>query len=261
MFYVVFLNVYEFYKLDIEAGPIRSSPSSTINVIAVMPVICFAYQCHEIVIPVYSCMEDRSIKAFSKVTALALGILFVLYCTAGTYGYLTFGSKVSPDIMQLYDAKDPFVIVGIVALVVKMITTYPPMIVCGRGALDGLYAEFRKLSAADFIEGEPMRRFVITSIWFATSLVIAIFTPNIGVVIELLGSLASANVFIFPSLCLIAIVNRPEQKITGPKKILFYAFSITLIVVGLTIFAIVMFQVVIDFQKSGENITHELLCK
>lgn len=77
-------------------------------------------------------MQDRSMKAFGKVTLLALGILFVLYCTAGTYGYLTFGSRVSPDIMQLYDAKDPVVSVGILALVIKMITTYPPMIVCGR---------------------------------------------------------------------------------------------------------------------------------
>lgn len=83
-------------------------------------------------VPVYACMEDRSMKSFGKVTALAIGILFVLYCTAGTYGYMTFGSRVSPDIMQLYDAKDPLVLIGIIALVVKMITTYPPMIVCGR---------------------------------------------------------------------------------------------------------------------------------
>lgn len=69
---------------------------------------------------------------FGKVTGLALGLLFVLYCTAGTYGYQTFGSKVSPDIMQLYDASDPLVVIGIIALVIKMITTYPPMIVCGR---------------------------------------------------------------------------------------------------------------------------------
>lgn len=106
-----------------------------------------------------------------------------------------------------------------------------------------------------------MRRFVITIIWFVSSLVVAVFTPNIGVVIELLGSLASANVFIFPSLCLIAIANRPEQKISRPKKIVFYAFSTTLIIVGMTIFSIVLYQVVQDFQNSAENITHEILCK
>ena len=71
-------------------------------------------------------------KSFSKVTVGTMGILCFLYCTAGTFGYLTFGTRVSPDIMQLYDAKDPLVMIGILALIVKMITTYPPMIVCGR---------------------------------------------------------------------------------------------------------------------------------
>lgn len=134
------------------------------------------------------------------------------------------------------------------------------LFVC-RGALDGLYAEFRKLSASEFIEGEPRRRFVITTLWFAFSLLIAIFTPNIGVVIELLGSLASANVFIFPSLCLIAITKRPDQKLSTTKRIFFYAFAVTLIIVGMTIFSIVLYQVVIDFQTSAESITHEVLCK
>lgn len=69
---------------------------------------------------------------FTKATALALGILFVLYCTAGTCGYLTFGSHVLPDVMNLYDPRDPLVAVGVLALVVKMITTYPPLLLCGR---------------------------------------------------------------------------------------------------------------------------------
>lgn len=152
MLYVVFLNVYEYYVIErvvtgtvIErvatgsvVGPVEtvsssvSSISSSLAVIAVIPVITFAYQCHEIVVPVYACMSDRSMKTFGKTTALALSLLFTLYCTAGTFGYLTFGSRVSPDIMQMYDANDPFVLIGITALVIKMITTYPPMIVCGR---------------------------------------------------------------------------------------------------------------------------------
>ena len=77
-------------------------------------------------------MKERSVGNFTKAAALALGILFLLYCTAGTCGYLTFGTKVLPDIMQSYDASDPIVMVGIIALAVKMITTYPPMLFCGR---------------------------------------------------------------------------------------------------------------------------------
>lgn len=67
-----------------------------------------------------------------------------------------------------------------------------------RGALDGLYAEFVKLSTDEFIKGEYKRRIVVTTIWFFSSVLLAVLTPNIGVVIELLGCLASVNIFIFP---------------------------------------------------------------
>lgn len=77
-------------------------------------------------------MAKRTIGNFSKATGFALGLLFILYCAAGTCGYLSFGVNVSPDIMTLYDAKDPIVLIGIIALIVKMVTTYPPLTLCGR---------------------------------------------------------------------------------------------------------------------------------
>lgn len=91
-------------------------------------------------------MKERKISAFSKATVLALILLFVLYCLAGTFGYLTFGSNVAPDIMQMYDARDPIVTVGIIALVIKMITTYAPLMFCGRQVPTTVCFEFVKLS-------------------------------------------------------------------------------------------------------------------
>lgn len=134
------------------------------------------------------------------------------------------------------------------------------MITACRGALDGLYAEYMKLTAEEFIEGEFRRRIVITTLWFFSSLAIAVFTPNIGVVIELLGSLASANVFIFPSMCLIAITRRSDHNLTKNKRNVVYAVAAALILMGIVMFAIVMFQVVDDFSKSSE-ISHEVLCQ
>lgn len=69
-----------------------------------------------------------------------------------------------------------------------------------RGALDGLYAEFAKLSTDDFIKGEYKRRILVTTIWFFSTVFLAILTPNIGIVIELLGCLASVNIYIFPGM-------------------------------------------------------------
>lgn len=86
-----------------------------------------------------------------------------------------------------------------------MITTYAPLMFCGRyaidytmqrlskygltfrGALDGLYAEFSKLSTDEFIRGEFWRRVVITTSWNIVVLLLSIVTPNITIAIELLG--------------------------------------------------------------------------
>lgn len=264
MFYVVFLNVYQYFVLTVsEELKHQPSTSTGLSMIAIMPVFCFAYQCHEVVVPVYGCMrpEDKNMKSFGKATALTLFILFVVYCTAGTFGYLTFGSSVSSDIMQNYDARDYLVMIGILALIVKMITTYPPMIVCGRGALDGLYMEFARLTAEQVILNETKRRVVITTIWFFSSLAIAIFTPNIGVVIGLLGSLASVNVFIFPSFCLIALANQKRDSISRSLRYFLYLFSVTLIALGIFSFIVVMIQVYEDVKLSSNGPEHAVLCK
>lgn len=118
-----------------------------------------------------------------------------------------------------------------------------------------------KLSAEEFIQGEMRRRIVITTVWFFSSLAIAVFTPNIGIVIELLGSLASANVFIFPSMCLIAITRRPDHNLSKTRRNVVYVVAALLIAMGLVMFTIVMIQVVDDFARSSEDVKHEVLCK
>ena len=45
---------------------------------------------------------------------------------------------------------------------------------------------------------ERMHRSCIVIVWFASSLVIALLVPNIGVVISLLGGLAALFAFVLP---------------------------------------------------------------
>lgn len=227
MLYVAFLTVYEHFKLDeaTVAAIVANKPEITLNSttpkvdhplryaqwfesLAIVPVLCFAYQTHEVIVPVYSCMKERFISHFMKASVFGLVILFFLYNLVGAYGYLTFGAHVGADIMSLYDAKDPVVVIGIVALVIKFITTYPPLMFCGRSALDGLYGEFRKLSAEEFKSGEKTRRIVITTLWFFSTVALAVFAPDISVTLQLLGSMASINVFVFPGMCLVSLTRR-----------------------------------------------------
>ena len=59
-----------------------------------------------------------------------------------------------------------------------------------------------------------MRRVVIATIWFVASLVMAIEVPNIGAVINMLGSLAAVFIFVFPGLCLLqtTLIRYPGLK-------------------------------------------------
>lgn len=61
-----------------------------------------------------------------------MSFLFILYSVIGCFGYLTFGAAVAHNIMKMYDASDPFVTVGVGALIIKMIVTYPLLALCGR---------------------------------------------------------------------------------------------------------------------------------
>ena len=239
-----------------------SRPESFKSMIAVIPVICFAYQTHEIVVPVYASMKTRTVRNFTKTTILTLIILFCLYSTAGTFSYLTFGVNVSADIMMMYDTRQPLVLLGTCALILKMITTYPSILFCGRNAFEGLYAEFMKLSADQFIKGEKKRRILITTGWFVTTLVLAVYTPNIGIVIELLGSLASMNVFIFPSICLIVITDRLQDKLSKLGKTLLYSFSIFLILFGSTIFFLVISELYVELTSLETEFSYNAtICK
>jgi len=56
-----------------------------------------------------------------------------------------------------------------------------------------LVADVGTLDAA-----EHRRRIIMTLVWFTVSLLIALFIPNIGVVISLLGGLAAIFIFVFP---------------------------------------------------------------
>jgi len=67
-----------------------------------------------------------------------------------------------------------------------------------RTAIEGLWIELCNLNEQSILNNEKTRRFSIVTTWFILSLLIAIFIPNITIVIHYLGALAGAFMFIFP---------------------------------------------------------------
>lgn len=198
--YIAVLIIFQYYRGVYTPGEIKTHPTSWTDTFLVVPTLCFGYQCHVSTIPIYSCYKNRNMKTFAWSSLLALSICVFTYTVAATFGYLTFGSKISSDILESYDARDPSILIAIIAISIKTYTTYPILSFCGNAAVCDLWVDSKAAQGVLEVDPRIKERFRLISvtIWFTCTLVLAVFMPNIGSVIKLLGSLAAVFIFIFP---------------------------------------------------------------
>ena len=116
--------------------------------------------------------------------------------------YWTFGSNVDADILSNYDADDPLVLVGLIAMAFKTYTTYPLIIFCGRTGVDSLaflaWKRWRTRSSGieagekdvddDTVweSGEKKMRIIQVSVWFFSTLAISMVAPGMNRVMRAL---------------------------------------------------------------------------
>jgi len=253
IFYVVGLILVEYLVGGHTPGPIKTRPDVWTDVFTVIPVICFGYQCHVSVIPIYSCMRHRTIRHFTIATSSAIAVCVIVYTGAATFGYLTFGSHVSEDIISDYSASKPMVMVALIAMAAKTYTTYPILLFCGREGLDSLLRDL--VVKEDSVGKERVRRVVIATTWFLLTLVLAIEIPNIGEVINMLGSLAAVFIFVFPGVCLLqtALTRDPGLVTWGSRLKMAGAF--TFLILGAFLFGVVLTQAIIFNSSSSSGST------
>ncbi len=150
------------------------------------------------------------------------------YTLTGAYGLWTFGpARVESDLLMNYSAKRPEVMAAVAAMAAKTFATYPILLFCGREAIVSLASE-----ACSFREGDGdsegvggsgsnidndesggggctkriffrLFRPALVTAWFAASLAAALLVPNIGQVIQQLGSLAAVFILVLPGLALV----------------------------------------------------------
>ena len=198
---------------------IKLEPEKWTEIFSVIPAFCYGYQCHVSAIPIYSCMKHRNLKHFARVSTAAIAICAVANSVSGCCGYLTFGSKVNPDILLDFDANRPEVMFGVIAMAVKTVFTYPILLFCGREALQSAIKDV-KMSLGYQVDPDSqsiVQRGVIVILWFSLSLICAIFIPDIGKVIKFLGCLAAFFIFFFPASSLIANTFKSDPLLNSRK--------------------------------------------
>ncbi|CAF99550.1 unnamed protein product [Tetraodon nigroviridis] len=242
--YVTVVVILKYIWPDKEVDPafISASSSSWTAVFNAMPTICFGFQCHVSCVPVFNSMSRKELKPWGLVVTLSMIICLFVYTGTGpvsTYmlqeaalivvcdcgslnpcvcvcvgsgvcGYLTFGSSVSQDVLMSYPSNDIAVAFARAFIVICVVTSYPILHFCGRAVIEGLWLRFRGEQVEVCVRREKRRRVLQTLVWFVVTLVLALFTPDIGRVISMIGGLAACFIFVFPG-------NRPPHRAHSPS--------------------------------------------
>lgn len=202
---------------------------------AAVPIICFGFQCHVPSVAIYAELKKASVPRFGIVTVIAMGICTTAYAITGSFGYLTFGVKVKSDVLLNYHPNDVLVNIARVVLTIIVLSTAAMVLFCGRSCVEGLYLSFFRMSPALAEVNERRRRIVQTLVWFALSLVIALFVTDIGYAVALIGGLAALFIFFYPGICLVQeMLQYPV--LTSSRKLLII-LGLFYVVLGVFIFA------------------------
>ena len=91
-----------------------------------------SFQCHVPSVAVYAELKRPSVSRFGIVTVIAMTICNIVYTSAGSFGYLTFGMTVKSDVLMSYDSNDVLVNIARVVLSVMVLSTGAMVTFCGR---------------------------------------------------------------------------------------------------------------------------------
>ncbi|XP_072551665.1 putative sodium-coupled neutral amino acid transporter 8a [Salminus brasiliensis] len=215
--------------------PIYSSGlSSWASMFSVIPTICFGFQCHEACIAIYSSMENKKLTHWVFISLVSMFFCLVIYSLTGIYGYLTFGKNVAPDVLMSYSGDDVLMIIARLLFGVSIITIYPIVVLLGRSVIQDPLLKCRRTHLMVTPCFETCTRVGLTITWIVTTLLIAVFVPDISKVISVIGGISAFFIFIFPGLCLIFAMQ--SQPVSARLRIVLIAWGVITLLCGTFIF-------------------------
>ncbi|XP_077888866.1 solute carrier family 38 member 8 isoform X2 [Ictidomys tridecemlineatus] len=183
-----------------EPRPSLSPPPWT-SVFSVFPTICFGFQCHEAAVSIYCSMRSQSLSHWALVSVLSLLACCLIYSLTGAYGFLTFGTRVSADILMSYPGDDVAIIVARVLFAVSIVTVYPIVLFLGRSVMQDFWTRSYRGTRGPLVLADPTGPWVrvpLTILWVAVTLAMALFLPDLSEIIGIIGGISSFFIFIFP---------------------------------------------------------------
>ncbi|XP_069580759.1 LOW QUALITY PROTEIN: putative sodium-coupled neutral amino acid transporter 8a [Brachyistius frenatus] len=213
-----------------------SGMSSWASMFSVIPTICFAFQCHEASIAIYSSMENQRLSHWVLISVVSMLCCLVIYSLTGVYGYLTFGNNVKADILMSYRANDVLMLIARLLFAVSIITVFPIILLLGRSVImDPLLSGRRRRQRPEDEAGfESRGRYIVTVLWISVTLLIAVFVPDISKVIGVIGGISAFFIFIFPGLCLMFAMQ--SEPVSWKTRVVLTAWGAVTLICGTFIF-------------------------
>ncbi|ELU43692.1 vacuolar amino acid transporter 5 [Rhizoctonia solani AG-1 IA] len=121
-------------------GTVKPGPIHIIHFdksfISTFPVQVFAYTCAQNLFPIYNELKSNTQPRMNTVIFTSIFSATATYEIIAVFGYLTFGSKVGPNIISMYPSTTIFIAIGQFAIVIMVMFSYPLQVHPCRGCLD-----------------------------------------------------------------------------------------------------------------------------
>lgn len=215
-----------------QRGSIRGlSWQSPIATLSSLPVIVFAYTCHQNMFAILNEMKNPAPAQTTSVVTASIGLAATMYGVVAITGYISFGDNVGGNIVAMYTPSAASTI-GKAAIVVMVMFSYALQVHPCRASVDAVLkyrpraaGRFSHATQAPLMPGSkaPLRpdtmseaRFaIITTVIIILSYIVAITVESLEKVLAYVGSTGSTSIsFILPGLFFykISAPDSPHQQ-------------------------------------------------
>jgi amino acid permease len=111
----------------------------TPSFVSTFPIQVFAFTCAQNLFPIFNEVNNNSQKRMNIVIGTAIGSATLTYEVIAVFGYITFGSHVTANIIEMYPSSSLFVAIGQLAIAILVLFSYPLQVQPCRNCLDKVF--------------------------------------------------------------------------------------------------------------------------
>lgn len=189
-----------------------TAPLLTFNtgILQGVSVIAFAFVCHHNSLLIFESLKTPTLDRFARVTHWSTGVSMAACMTMGIGGFIIFKDKTKGNILNNFPGDDVMANIARFCFGLNMLTTLPlEIFVCREVILNYMYPEQAN-------EHDSRKHFISTTALVLVAMIISLFTCNLGVILELVGSTsASVMAFVLPPWCYLRLTKNGRWQRIG----------------------------------------------